>query len=905
MSPRVRVILSCGLVALASRGLGAQGSVRALEAVEAYLTKQGLDAILVLHLEERLEHTDGSARADLASRLAEVYARVLARETDDARRDLLQERSAALLRDVPDAQSLALRLSLAQTAYARAESLAERWRIGRATQAEADSAKRIFTDLQPQLASIAENANSRIVLYERDEERSGGSEFITRALSEARRHRSMANFLAGWCGAYVAELDPSVASGAAATGLRHFGVLLDARPGAAPTVSRVKRGQLRFEHIARAAIGAALCESIRGNHVEALDWLDRLGETNGLPDSVGDQLLARRLIVLSRADRWGQIAALVHRRTTSSVQDREPEGLTLTESRLLAVLALEGARESSRTDLPRSMAQIALASIAVEGQIGQLVDLIDPYLALVRDDQGAGVFLASYLRGIREYERARAEHTDSGAELDQPASSSSLRQSYEDAARFLSRAIDAEDADRFHRALPGAMLLEALAQYYAASGASDLERAADGLTRAAQALGHQDAQRAGGAFRLAVMALELASRRDASRAPALAQKRRAVVEQFLERHRDHPAAAAFLYQRATEGSRSVRDAVADLLSIPSTSDLASPAYHEAARLLYREFTDATSSRRERTALEFLGVAERLLARDRAQILAGDVTHHERAALNARRILDVELSLSTPNVPRLSLAFDLLETLRNRELLADPAAHAELRYRAVQLALLRGRFEEAERAASALAQSDPNLASNADRLLFNAASARWRQLRAEGDTDGGRAALLETSRRALGYGARVLDGLDDTERDLGHVPTFALMTTIAEIGAYLWFTNQEQAAANMAIRLLDQLREAYPFNTSVLETAAALHQSLGRTEDALECYRGLLAGYDAGSDPWFDAKVQLLEILTDSDASRAREILEQHEVLYPDLGPEPFRSRLERIKRRLHTPEESS
>ena len=83
--------------------------------------------------------------------------------------------------------------------------------------------------------------------------------------------------------------------------------------------------------------------------------------------------------------------------------------------------------------------------------------------------------------------------------------------------------------------------------------------------------------------------------------------------------------------------------------------------------------------------------------------------------------------------------------------------------------------------------------------------------------------------------------------------------------------------------------------------AELTESLGRFEVSLEAWRLLLAGLPPGTDAWFSARVHHVRILAATDPSRARTVLEQHVVLYPDYGPAPWGAHLRAIHESLGAP----
>ncbi|HBZ97846.1 MAG TPA: hypothetical protein DEO57_08370 [Phycisphaerales bacterium] len=69
-------------------------------------------------------------------------------------------------------------------------------------------------------------------------------------------------------------------------------------------------------------------------------------------------------------------------------------------------------------------------------------------------------------------------------------------------------------------------------------------------------------------------------------------------------------------------------------------------------------------------------------------------------------------------------------------------------------------------------------------------------------------------------------------------------------------------------------------------------------EGVRCWRLLVSGTASGSDSWFEARVNLLELLEELDPEHARSVLQQHLVLFPDWGPEPWGSRLRATQRRL-------
>ena len=78
---------------------------------------------------------------------------------------------------------------------------------------------------------------------------------------------------------------------------------------------------------------------------------------------------------------------------------------------------------------------------------------------------------------------------------------------------------------------------------------------------------------------------------------------------------------------------------------------------------------------------------------------------------------------------------------------------------------------------------------------------------------------------------------------------------------------------------------------MLEATAELAGLLGRNDQALDCWRRLLRGAPDGSELWWKARTRQIEALLEKDPATASEVFEQLRILYPDLGPDPWREQL--------------
>ena len=243
------------------------GSVRAQEAgmpgerIGAYLDHLGLDDLLGTHLRERMSQANEGERVVIAERLGALYTRQLAGATTDAQRALVESRSRALLETIPEGDLFDLRISLAIAIYLPGETVAERARLALATDEEIARALETLRGVRDSMLRVGGASEREIAVLERRERAASESvrQDAVQGLEEARRVRSLSRYYAGWSGYYTALLEGD-ADGATAA-IRDFGFLLDSTEQR-PTIERLPKRLLRYEHVSRAAIGVALCFSL-------------------------------------------------------------------------------------------------------------------------------------------------------------------------------------------------------------------------------------------------------------------------------------------------------------------------------------------------------------------------------------------------------------------------------------------------------------------------------------------------------------------------------------------------------------------------------------------------------------------------------------------------------------------
>jgi hypothetical protein len=847
--------------------------------LEEYLADRNLRDLLVTHLLRRVRASEGPERAQLGERLGSLYVQMLNEATTPAHRQTWEARALELIQSVPEAESVELRLTLAKARYLQAEEIAERFRIRLATPEERREAETILRSVGVTLQAIATSMHRRVELLERREAvgRDDEAAAIRNELADARRLRSLAMYYAGWTAYYNGLLTQR--SQLADEAIQHFGWLLNGS-GKPANVESVSPDMLRYEHVARAAIGCALSESLRGRDGAALLWLHTLDSSPNLPEAVKRQLLTRRFIVLAEGKRWADLDLLVRRR-------RMPERtgtikpLAAPEARLLAVLMLESLQNPrvppAAHEPIRALADAAITDLITLGEARHVHDLVSRYGSGLLSGEG---FIVQYVRGLHAYERARQAHAE-GENDQEPTARAEVANLYSAAAQTLDNAAAAGDAEGFPGEQASATMLGALCLFYSGS----LEEAANRFEEA-----HRLASAQGGgedSLWMAIVALDKAV--DAGR-PSLKPRRERLATLYLRRFPAGDRAAMLLLRMSGDGLIAPERAAEILLAIGRESPLYGAARRHAADLLYSIYRRARGAERDFAALRFAEITDEILQQDLSQ-LDGSTSEGrqtaERAILRLRQVLDAVLGMAAPDLERADRAIEQIQTLEKRAGLDLRAVQDEITFRRLQIAMMRGRQEDLDRHLVRLHDLGGRFADSADRLLYQRAVTALRRQRTEAN-----------AQSVVRHGLRVVTQFSTGASALSDPSVQNLYNTVADAAAFLWETSGDRAQRETAIRLDRAMVELANPPAVVLRRFAQLVEADGDAGAALGAWRSLLSGLQSGSPEWIEARYHSLRLLADEDPGRAREVLTQFKVLHPDLGKEPWATRFRELERTL-------
>ncbi len=858
--PLARLLLALALVAG-----GARASAAPDDTLD-YLEARGLDALAALRLESLAEGATGDLRNGYLERLADLYARLLDERAGTDGETRLLERADRLADELAVAKGDLLRVAAAQARYRRAAGVAERIRAG----APVDPAEAIalLAAQERVLLGAADRADKRAADADRVLDRADG---LARDLAADRvdRERALAaraRFLAAWSLVYHGLLARETTSFAEAETL--FADMLGANEGrlSPADVSEDLRADDAF---ASAILGLALAKARTSGYSEAGRWLALL-EHDGTAPAIRDA-----------APGWRMVAALDARAFAAAREAFEPLALREDAANWARVAVARAVEDGMGDKDALQLRTLALAQLAARRDLASVRELVERFGEGVLGEDRAG-FVPRYVRAVRLYEDSQRAVDAAGDDADRLVSDD-VRGPAREAADALAATLAAADAPSFVDAASSCRLMLG----WSLRAAGDFEAAAAAFDEVAAAT---VGERAEDAARLAVLSIDDARRgeRDAAARARLDADLVARVDAFLSRFPASDRVPEMLVRKvAASGAPSATD-VERLLEVkPGTPEwLASR--RQAVFALYRAFRGEKTDRRA-AGRRFVEVLAELPVDEATGLPAS-------SSAIARQALEVALA---NEVRDLRLATTLLEALAKAAELGQfdlREADEELAYRRLQLAMASDRWADVEVALAPFEKPEATdlWADAALRLALRGAEARRR---AATDDDPARGGFVATILRAgdailvrAGGVDAVLAGDDGTLLQVARVALDARVDLLR--------SSADADEAARALVLARGLLAKAPRDASLLRATALAAETAGDLEQAADCLRSLVGGLPPRTEPWFEAKVDQLRVLARLDPSRAAAVFAQFRALYPELGPEPHRSRFLEISRGL-------
>ena len=861
-SKRVAVVMLASLVmsaASAQRGAHAE-----------FLREQQLDDVYAEFLVDQLESATGTVRAEIAQELARVYLDLLDGQGGGTGNQNWAERAATRLRSVPEADSPELRLGLAQAAYLRAEETAERHLLLLATEREVADALRILREVGPTFVSLAQQSHQLAQRLEREMARPlerAKEDEIAQQLADARRMRSIAFYYAGWSSLYSAEL--LEAQQGADQALRHFGGILGARDGEEASVDQLQPSLLRFEHVARSAIGAAIACSLSGRSLEARAWLDAVERSTDAPQAIRDGVASRRVRVLADAEAWPDLDTISRRRLAATLESPDP-----TFARLVCILAMDrlsspGGRHGQLID---RLAQDALAYLVRASEIGHVTDLARRFGT---DLLGSDGFVSTYVRAVMARDAA-LELAETHGDEDPRAVTALL-----DAAEKLTAASSSDDAERFP-------LERARSLFDAGQSLLEAGRPAEAseVFERCQSIATVEEQRRQAAW-MRVVALERAL---GAGAASLGDQRDQAALLYLAANPDTGEAAQLALRANTARLLTEEQAAEILLSVPPDAPTYAAARRRASALLYRQYRAADPLERPLFAAQFLSLAESILAYD-GRVLRGEssgaAAEVGRAMVTtARRLADVALGTDPPEVDRAEYALGVIDSVSEYAGADAETLRDEISFRRLQIASHRGDLDDAARLAGMLAQGTSAFGPVAAQVMYRDSVRAWID-------DQSNEQAAETVVR---FGRQSLPSLADRPAALG-----SELQTVASAADVLAARPSDARFLAIAAEMRERLVELGLADDEQLRALAIGYAALAEHSKSAETWLTVLQRVEPNSLDWYEARLESLRQLERTDPTAARDAARQFRSLHPDMGPPRYRAAFEEVVDRLVGP----
>lgn len=858
-------------------------SAVAQDRTAAWLESKGLDELLARHLENDLAAAQGDqgARARIAGRLALTYARLLGRVEDDDRRAAIVERSGRIIDIVPRSEVGELRIALVRNRYVRASRIMEDDRVGAAEADEVAQAVEELAALAVELDGVRQNA-----IKEAEQESRAQGRRVDERIERQLELAAAAGLLEGWTRYYVgiARKDRRQLELAQ---LALGSVLRGESP--IPDAEEVSIDLQMVESFANAVLANAMVTSAVDSPAVAAKWFDRL-DMSVTHDAVRRSAPGWRLASLIEAGDFEDAEAYL-RELIERARTEGESALPVGWIRLAAVGAM---RRTSSTPAAMPIAQLALATLAARGELGQVRGLAADFGLDALGDSG---FIFGYVRGLEQH-RLAGEAREAGDDA-------AAQRGYSEAITLLRGALEEPDAGNFADSVGSATLIIAWSLFEVGR----VEEAADAFEQAAESMTGKNRSNA---MWGAIVALDRLVAEGGDQAPAVVARRDALAERFLDAFPADERAPSLVIRRLAEEENPDDEDLALLLGVPRNHPNWETARRRAVQSLYERFRAAQGEARAAAGVRMLDAADELLQRDRAEdALFTDMRGLDgmllRQAAEVASDEDVhEASRAESYIDRLQAAFD------GGAMPGLPDLPNEMQHRRLGVALGDGDFTQAEVLLRAMpvAASAPE-AARWLRLgalrLHNAAMARMRET----------AVTIDVARAGAEAGTRYLEllgRLDEDETaaddgDSGAEPPdrFAVLDrerflptarNVADARKAMYDFAGDRADGEEALAWYRAILERRPLDGAVLQSTAELAESLGQADVALDSWRRLVRAAPDGDERWWRAKVGQIRTLLGIDAVAAREVLDQVRTLHPDLGPEPWRALLRELDVRI-------
>ena len=822
------------------------------DVVEAYLRASRMDTLLEVQLESRLDDADSDEeRALLAEELASLYLGLL-RELDqqDPYFELIHARAKLLLNRVAVAPMSDLRLELLIGTFSSNENAIQMHRLELLKQNQRESALAAFRETQRGLHAMMGTIEPELNRAQRRGRQSLSMEEsreVSENLSALQRQHSLGQYYLGWSGYGIAVLEDRHVSDET---MMSFGWLLGG-DGGLPQSSELRGAALEYEHVARAAIGVAMCYAQSEGYAVSRSWLQGVIETETVKPEIRGAARHRLLQVYAMERNWYEARLLA----IDLAKEGEGGLLTLGDARFIAMQALQsrvsGPPGRGGRDEADAVARFGIEQLVELGEIGHVVDLYRRYDQL--PIMAAG-FVPTYARALSELEDIENDQSSTG---------------YLSVAERFSQALGAADAGEYIKHREDCELKLAYVLIVADRPQDALSHCKHIIESSLSDVSIEEARWLQIAAFDQINALEQRS---------TSSELDAAVRAYVQAYPNSERTTKLVLRHAMRGTVDQQLAIDTLSSISENDPIVLPARRTLVQLQYQIIRDAQDDTGELLD-STLDLARWLIDRP-------DAKETPQATLAVARIaLELSIERDPPDIEfakeLVALSMELIDMNSNLR-----AHESEVMSRSLQVFLLEGQIGRAQTQIDRIRSIDERRAENAEVLVLNYLIDQWEQEKSS-----------EVAGHLLDLGPVVLARLLPKAPARISVRTSSLAEVIMDAGMH-FSEDPDSDAHQLSLQLARQLIERGSPSEPGLRLTTRLADNGGDDITALEAWLRLLAAYPAGEDRWFEARYESLVILSRVDVVRAKATLDQFRILNPQLGGDEWREKFEQLIQHL-------
>lgn len=824
------------------------------EVLDRYLDRLGLDDLRATHLHQVIDKLPAGDRQDqLARRLGDLYAsRLMDTATDSQDYQSTVSRIEDLAARFPAVNTAALKLTLLQADYLRAEKLAHQWtRLHGSREALSESGQ-VLLVVAPQFNALSEQYREEVEKLSKECEDLEGDELVAKEkeLIKSELLAARATYFAGWSNYYLglarqAGNDETLGLKVARQHFRNFLALPEEEDGVEKDdykKMRVGVG-LEREFPCLALVGLGMCEAALGNVEASRACLHMLVEESNAVPRYRDQVDFWLLRGLLNAERFDDALKIAQQRVETLTNASQGKVL-------FCVTLIRSGFGKETTGTQQKLGPIGIHGLARLRQFDLLREAARKYGIDLTNETG---FYLQWLNGEQLAAKANKTRQASDYQAAIDALQAALKQPEVETA--------VADAAQCRRLLGGC--LYEMGKY---------EQAAKAFDQAFQGLKSVNQRDAARSLWMACVSYRQLAKKQPRWSNTAIERLETLKDEFPQsqyaRNVDYEIA------KVRRGNVTLEQSIQQLEAIAPDD----PSYH-AARFDLCALRYEIWVRNKKAPGKFSQDLQQAVGQYLEFTKGSPDERRTRAALWG---IDAILANQQPD---LEAATALMERVKNSSeaLELGSSVRHDYRYRALQIALKSGDRAGLKRHALWLADH----AASSDYAPYAlTVLAKTSELAVQEEKDEDKLKRLHLEAREIFERLVRLLG-ESAEQIRGSKNALVANSRLAH------YDHQTGRFAKAAERL-EKLLEAYPSNKKYLRRAGLAHYNDKQYERSLSHWRTLVSGLPSETDEWYEAKYYQMACLANIDPAKAAKVMGQFKKLHPEMGSAAWRKKIQQL-----------